>query len=94
MKNLFTVILLSVGFAGFSQEVAIDSANAPVITFSEKLFEFGQINQGDVVELLLLEGCPFLLEPQYREACRQGHLATAAALARFVKPLIGLPSSV
>ena len=50
MKHLFTILLLATGVVGFSQVVEIDSANAPVITFSENLFEFGEINQGDVVE--------------------------------------------
>jgi len=51
MKNLFAVILLGVSVVTFSQEVVkVDSANAPVITFDEQLFEFGQITQGDVVE--------------------------------------------
>lgn len=54
MKNLFTIILLGIGVVGFSQEapevVAVDSANAPVITFAEKIFQFGEINQGDIVE--------------------------------------------
>ncbi|MCP4458207.1 MAG: DUF1573 domain-containing protein [Cytophagales bacterium] len=50
MKHLFTILLMAVGVVGFSQEVEIDSTNAPVITFTEKIFEFGEINQGDVVE--------------------------------------------
>jgi len=51
MKNLFAVILLGISAVTFAQEVVkVDSANAPVITFEESIFEFGEIMQGDVVE--------------------------------------------
>ena len=50
MKHLFAVLLLMAGFAGISQETELDPANGPIITFSEKMFQFGEINQGDIVE--------------------------------------------
>ena len=50
MKHLFSVVLSMVVFVGVSQEVELDPANGPIITFSEKMFEFGEINQGDIVE--------------------------------------------
>lgn len=50
MKNLLAFLLLAAGVDGVSQEVGLDSASGPVITFTEKVFEFGEIDQGDVVE--------------------------------------------
>lgn len=54
MKHLFAVLLLMVGFVGVSQEVELDPANGPIITFSEKMFQFGEINQGDIVEHIFI----------------------------------------
>ena len=50
MKSLFAILLLAIGVVGFSQEVELDPVNGPILTFSEKIFNFGEITQNDVVE--------------------------------------------
>jgi hypothetical protein len=55
MKLLFSILLLSFVTFGMAQtqsaQVApLDPANGPIIKFTETLFAFGEIKQGDVVE--------------------------------------------
>ena len=55
MKSLFSILLLSVVSIGMAQTTPaqpapLDPNNGPIIKFTESLFAFGEINQGEVVE--------------------------------------------
>lgn len=54
MKSLFSILLISaVSFAMAqtpAQPAPLDPANGPIIKFTESLYAFGEIKQGDVVE--------------------------------------------
>jgi hypothetical protein len=55
MKSLFSILLISVVSFGMAQTTPtqpapLDPANGPIIKFTETLFAFGEIKQGDVVE--------------------------------------------
>ena len=52
MKALFSFILLSTTLSLTAQEAKseLEPENGPIITFTEKMFDFGEITQGDVVE--------------------------------------------
>lgn len=48
MKYLASFLLITLSLVGFAQETA--QLSGPQITFAEKSFDFGEINQGDRVE--------------------------------------------
>lgn len=53
MKSIFSIIVLAACVslsAQTNQPAELDPENGPIITFAEKIFDFGQINQGDIVE--------------------------------------------
>lgn len=52
MKSIYSIILLSACLALGAQTTGteLNPANGPIITFSERLFDFGEINSGDIVE--------------------------------------------
>lgn len=53
MKYVYSLILLFVGVAVMAQqtqEAELDPKNGPIITFTESVFDFGEIEQGEIVE--------------------------------------------
>ncbi len=50
MKYIYSILFLAAALIGSSQETTPEPENGPVITFTEKIFDFGQIASGEVVE--------------------------------------------
>ncbi len=50
MKYLYSLLFVFSACVGFSQEAPLEPANGPVITFTEKIFDFGKIATDEVVE--------------------------------------------
>ena len=51
MKSLSALFLLVAVMAfGQDTQTELDPSNGPIVTFTEKLHDFGEINQGDIVE--------------------------------------------
>ncbi len=53
MKSLLSLIILAAGIslsAQTNEPAELNPENGPIITFAEKVFDFGEINQGDIVE--------------------------------------------
>ena len=50
MKALCTSILLAVSLVGFTQDVELVPTNGPILKFTEDIHDFGDIDQGDIVE--------------------------------------------
>lgn len=49
MKALFSILSLVLVLSVFAQE-ELNPSEGPVITFTEEVFDFGEIDQGDIVE--------------------------------------------